>query len=423
MNILLQNKLKFLLICLLGIFGFWFQVQAQIVENPAVYVTKLEVKKTLESEIEGNFDVWNSENYYLADLNYIIQLFRETDFYQLKLVDEELIKERFFIPPNTKIFKSFSYKYPQNIISGNYTLRIRIITEKGVALGWQDKTIFLEGKNIFLDIDPYSASVFYEGSEFLPLEGVKVSPEKEVEVKFLVKNLGEEITATSKIKIFQRQITWPIVKEYEEGPITFTRGGLKEVKFKMPKFNFPESYLAQVRFYKGEEPLSGFQYFRWVIKGEGGKVLLIKSDKDYYQKGEVAKIRVDTVGPADLSDIGRGKLVVLIYDKEGNIAGEAYQEVPLNPTLTSSEVKISVEKDLISPQIEAKLIKDGNILDSHHIQLPIFSKEAKKEAVKQEEVKQLEKGEETKEYLSYLIIVLVLIGGFLIYKLKIKKRK
>jgi hypothetical protein len=417
---LFQEKLKlFSLIFLTGFFSFCFFTEADAFLLPGVFVSELRINEIKGQEIQGEFTVWNSETYYLADLNYEIKLFQGTDFNELELIDVDVIEETFFLAPNQKITKSFAYRYPKNIVSGSYTLRAQIITERGGELGWEDQTASLQGENKFLEIDYSSAKVLIKGEEFLPLTGPAVAPEDNVTAVFDIKNPGEKITAVPEIKIFKRKFNMPMVKEYRESPITFDKGETKEIKLEMPKFEEPESYLAEVKFYEDNEQVSGIVYFRWVVEGEGGKILYIKTDKDSYRAGENMEITIDSVGPADLSTIGEGQLEVIVYDKDKNIVGQSFKNVALGPGIVSSVISIPIKKDLISPVIEAKLTKSGNILDERKIEFPVSPEKAKqieKEINKKEQIKKL------LIYLGSAAIILLLIG-FLAYRLKKKIKK
>jgi hypothetical protein len=423
----MENKKQFiwqlsLFLFLIGIIipvNFCFPVQARAYLAPGIFVTELKINEVKDNEIKGEFTIWNSEKYYLTDLNYEIKLFQGTDFYKLKLIDVNVPKETFFIAPSQKITESFTYQYPENIISGDYTLRAQIINERGNELGWKDEIVPLQGENKFLDILDTFSRVLVGKEEAFPLAGIIVSPEEDVIAFLKVKNPGDKITVIPEIKIFKRKFNMPLVKEYQELPITFAKNETKEINLKMPKLDMPESYLAEVKFYQEDKQVSGIQYFRWVVEGEGGKILYVKIDKDYYRAGENIVITIDLIGPADASDIGEGKLEVVVYDRDGNFIAKTIKDITLDPNLFSSVITIPVEKDLISPRIEAKLIKGENVLDERKIEMPFFSEGAR----------QLEKEliikEKIKKFLPYLIpaIIILLVTGFLVYRFRIKRKK
>jgi len=400
---------------LLVIFCIPIQTKASLA--PGIFVMDLKITSTTNNEIKGEFTVWNSEKYYLSDLNYEIKLFKGIEFEKLQLADSKVFSETFFIPPNQKITKTFTFQYPENINSGEYTLRAQVLTERGSELGWQDKKISLQGNNNFLDIINSSSRVLYNGKEHFTLEGVNINPEENVTAFLKVSNLGEAITVIPNIKIYKRQFNMPLAKEYQDAPITFAKGETKEIKLEMPKIGAPESYLAEVKFYKDNKQVSGIEYFRWVVKGQGGKILYAKADKDYYKAGESINLTIESIGPADFSDLGNGKLEITAYDKNDKLIATVSQDVALNPGLVSSLISIPVKKDTVSPKIDIKLIKNETVLDERIINLPVFSSEAK----------QIEKDQEksNNKYIFFAILlislIVVLIVGFFIFKLLLQK--
>jgi len=419
----LAIKLKFitcLFFAVIFVFCFHFQTQANLA--PGIFVTELRIDGVIGNEIKGEFVVVNSEKYYLNNLNYEVKLLQGNSFKEFKLVDVNISKDTFFVPPEGSITKSFAYVFPQNIVSGDYTLRVQAITDRGDELGWKDEKISLQGQNKFLDILYEFSRVLVGKEEAFPLTGINVLPTDDV-VDFLkVKNSGEAITVVPKIKIFQRQVNMPIVKEYDENPITFAKNETREINLAMPKLDIPESYLAEVKFYQGDEQVSGIQYFRWVVRGDGGKILYLKTDKDYYGVGDNMNIGIDSVGPADASDAGTGKLEITVTDKDGNLIGETSKDVLLKPMVTSSLATIPIKKDLLTPRVNVKLTKDGKVLDESAINLPKFSEEAK--TLEQEILERAK----MKKFLIYLslsmaALILIMIVGFLVYKFKIKRKQ
>jgi len=384
-------------------------------ENPEIYVTNLRINGIENNEIKGEFTVWNNENYYLSDLNYEIKFFSITTSKKFVSIDELIPNETFFVSPNATTTKSFAYKYPKNINDGDYTLRLQIATQRGTELGWEDQIISLKGENKFLEIIPDSPKLLVDGKESASLHGVNVNPKAKITASFKIKNPGEKITIVPKIKIYQRQINMPLIKDYQDASITFAKGETKEINLKMPELNTPESYLTEIIFYNNNEQVSGTQFFRWVVEGESGKILNIKADKDYFKAGENINLTIDSIGPADASDLGMGNLKVTVFDKNGNIISTISKDVKLNFDLVSSVISIPVKKDLISPKIKAELTKDGKVLDERTINLPIFSDQAK----------QIEKNQLFKKYLIYLLLVIlaitILVIGFFGLKSKFRK--
>jgi len=412
------------------------QTPSQSFSVPRVYIEDLKIGNIQNNQITGTFSVRNNESYYLSGLGYQVSLIQDPNIIKdvgtvkariQQVIDSTAPDEALIIPPEEAIVRSFIYKYPENINSGNYILRVRAITDRGLGLGWQDVAITLKGNDKFLEIDYRTPKIIYNDRDFALLEGVNISPADSVTASFDIKNPGDAVTAVPNIKIYNRQINMPVYKEYQDSPITFSRGETKTIQLEMPKIETPESYLAEIIFYDGNNRVSASQYFRWVVKGPGGKILYIKTDKDYFKAGESIGLTIETVGPAEtitqdnLSDIGKGSLEVSIYDKDKNLIASDSRDVMIDSSIVQTVFSIPVKNDLISPGINVKLIKDGKVLDESSINLPIYSLEAKAM-----ETAQKAKKDGIINYLIYAITagvaMILFIAGFLLYKFKLKKR-
>ncbi|MCX6722838.1 MAG: hypothetical protein NT094_02085 [Candidatus Staskawiczbacteria bacterium] len=302
-----STRFKFLLLIFFAIFfGFCFASQiyasTSFTVAPSISVESIKISTPGNNQITGEFTVKNYETYYLSDLNYEIKLFQGTKFAELKLVDSLVFNEAFSVPPGQTINKSFTYTYPKNITSGDYNLRIQILTARGGFLGWKSQVVSLKGQNKFLQILPNSSKVLVDGKEYTTLEGIGIDPTKQKVVAYLkIKNLGDAITVIPNVKIFNRQVNMPVANEYQDSPITFQKGETKEIKLEMLSPTKPESYLAEVKFLNNNEQVSGTENFRWVVMGTSGKILNVKADKDYFKAGENINLTVETIGPAAIT--------------------------------------------------------------------------------------------------------------------------
>lgn len=414
-NFFNQKKLKFIFLTFLtGVLVFCFSPQVFAFTSPGVFVTEIKLNEIKGNEIKGEFKVWNSENYYLTDLNYGIKLIQGISPEDQKLIDVVAPKETFFAPPNKTIAKSFNYTYPKNIIGGNYSLRLQIITQSGDELGWKNIVIPLEGQNKFLEISDSSSKLLTGNRENFPLAGALASLKTDIAVSLEVKNPAEQITVVPHIRIFNRMYNMSLAKEYDDSPITFAKNETKEIKLALPKFDVPESYLAEVKFYEDNQQVSGTAYFRWVIEGEGGKILYLKAGKDYYKAGENIEIKVDSIGPADFSSLKTGKLQIIIYDQNGSRAYDISKDVVLNSSVVSSAITIPSRGDLVSFSVEAKLLsKEGKVLDSKKIAMPVYSSEAKELSKKELVVKIISA--------CILLVLLILVFGFIFFGRRVKE--
>ena len=384
---------------------------------PQINITESHLNSINKNQIQGEFTIENDEKYYLSDLNYEIKLLQGADSMTLRLIDVSVPTDTFFVPTSGTVSKNFTYIYPQNIKSGKYTLLLQTITSSGTELGWKTMVIDLAGSNNFLNVDSTSAKITVGKNEATPLSGPSVSATDSAIGSFSVQNPGDKITVVPQIRVFDRQVNKPIVKQYSDAPITFNKGETKTVSLTMPKMDKPGSYLAEVKLFKDNQQVSGIQYFRWVLEGSGGKLIYVKADKDYYKAGDNINLTVQSVGPADGSDLGTGQVVVTASDKNGKLIGTATKDVALNFDLITSIISIPVKSDITAPKINVKLIKDGKTLDEQNINLPVFSKQAQ----------QLNKDILLWQEITYavwaLALILVLIAGFFFYKSKNQKKK
>ncbi len=386
------------------VLGFSNQVKADYV--PSIYAQRLVIADINNGQIKGQFTIWNSENYYFPELTYTIRLFKGTNFNSLQLIDTQ-VSNTLSVLPKGRFVESFTYTYPKNIVTGDYTIRVQVVTAQGSELGWSDKVVSLQGQNNFLNILNDSSRVFAGNVQFYPLEGANISPKANAVAYLKVENQGDATTVIPQIKIFKRQYNMLLVKEYQDSPITFKKGEIKEINLKLPQLDTPESYLAEVKFYKDNEQVSGIQYFRWVVEGAGGKILFIRTDKDSYIAGENMNILIDSVGPPDFSTIKGAGLDITVYNQNKSVVYKTSKNINLTMGLLTTSIDIPITKDLFHPIIEAQLTDKGQVLDQQKITLPIVSTQAK----------QLQKKSQNITLIIYLILaVVLLVAVFLIFK-------
>ncbi|MCX6720627.1 MAG: hypothetical protein NTW11_02380 [Candidatus Staskawiczbacteria bacterium] len=376
-------------------FGVSSQVKADYV--PKIYAQNLSVSNVSNGQIKGQFTIWNSENYYFPELVYTMRLFKGTDFNTMQLVDTQ-VSGILSVPPKGTVAESFTYQYPKNIASGNYTFRVQVVTAQGTELGWSDKAVSLTGQNNFLNILGDFSRVLSDGQKYYPLEGVNISPKSTAIGYLKIQNLGAATTVIPQIKIFKRQYNMSLVKQYNDSLITFSKGETKEINLTFPQYDTPESYLAEVKFYNNNQQVSGIQYFRWVVQGAGGKILYIRTDKDSYMAGENMTITIDSVGPPDFSTIKGAGLDVTVYNQDKNVVYTVSKNIELTASLLSTTISVPVKADLFHPIISAQITDKGKVLDQQKTTLPVVSTQAK----------QLQKNSQITTFLIYLLIIAII---------------
>lgn len=380
---------------------------------PNIHISDLKINNITDYTISGEFNIINNEQYYLSDINYEIRLLQDTSSKNFSTIDIFVPKDNIIIQPGKSVIKTFTYKYPQNIISGTYILSIQAITATGIEMGWQNQNIELSGKDKFVSITNSLSNVLYNERKYTPLEGISIPKNDSITASLMVLNSGEEIAVSPRIKIFKRQVNMEIVAENQVSPIVIAKKETKNIKLELPKINIPGTYLAEVKFYNDNEQVSDTEYFRWVVEGDSGQILGVKLDKDFYKKGEEIMIIVDIIGPADATDIGSGKLMMSIYDSDNNLIIESSKDVLLKSSVVSSTFSITATNDLLHPNIKVNLTKGENILNKIEVDLPILSDEAKL----------LQKNNFIKKIFEVTLSIIVLVGVLIYIFYIINKRK
>jgi hypothetical protein len=366
-----MNKKKLLIFgfCLAFIFTAMNFAQAFIA--PSVYVSEFNLIPPNTSFVEGdtlsgNFIIWNSEDYIISDIVYKFNLIKdESPSMEKIIIDEKIFNETLVLYPEGKLNIPFNYSLPSNIMSGVYKFRVKLMTKTGIPLGWEDIPINIQSSDNFLYIK--EAKILKNNSEEHPTAGIGFEKNETVEIKFTGENpSANAIAAKCQIVIYERMTNMFEVSNIKKETIVFASGEKKNLQYKMPAFEKPESYLAEIKFYNNQnEIISNALYFRWVVRGISAEILSIKTDESSYLEGENAEVQIDFVGAADtMTPIGDGKVQVKIYNEENEIAGEASKNLNIDEN-SSVVFQIPIKKDTDQPRVEAVIIKGGAVLDNY----------------------------------------------------------
>ena len=382
----MDRKTLFILgICLFSIFTAINFAQAFIA--PSVYVSEFNLISPNTSFAEkdtlsGNFIIWNSEDYIISDIVYKFNLIKdESSSMEKIIIDEKIFNEALVIYPDGKLNVTFDYSLPVNIMSGAYKFRVKLMTKKGIPLGWKDIPINIQSSDNFLYIK--EAKILKNNSEKHPTAGIGFEKNETVEIKFVGENpSANSISAKCQIIIYERMTNIFEVSNVKKKTIVFASGEKKNIQYKMPFFEKPESYLAEIKFYNNQnEIISNGLYFRWVVKGASAEILAIKTNESSYSEGEKAEVQINFVGAADtVTAIGEAKVETKIYNEKNEIVGEASKNLNVDEN-DSVVFQIPIKKDANQYRVEAVIVKNGVILDNYGTNVnsvQIFSTKKKK---------------------------------------------
>lgn len=412
---LFQNKSKnfgiLLFALIFGIFLIAFSAQAYVASG--VYITDISLSSldfNSGDTITGSYSLWNSEEYIVPDISQEFMIFipDEEGFPKIE-INKVLAKEKLLLSPGERKTINFSYQLPKNLLSGTYTFRISLFGGTGTPLPWADKEINIAGNEIFLEIS--NPRIVKNETEFFPLIGVNFSSNDSPKIRFEILNRSpSEILAVPKIVIFERQTNLQKVKEFEKEILTLLAGEKKTIDYEMPKLEKPEAYVAELKFYDSSGNLvSNSLFFRWIIEGKGANVLAVETSQSSYSKGDLAKVNVCYVGPADGFKIGEGDLLVEIYNEKGEVSGSVSKSINLDEEKCIL-LEIPIEKEVKVASVKTTISQAGERLKEYKTgPLKILEevKPEKKEVKPEKKINSL--------YILITIIVLLIVG-FIIYK-------
>jgi hypothetical protein len=388
------------IVFIFGIFGF---VEADenavtVIPSPKIHIDKLIVDPVEESaqNITGSFDIFSQEDKNYHDIYY------EIDLYQVAQESLSVEPEKIYNPSNWQLVASFpspqslfiasqgreqidySIAIPQNISIGNFLIAVNVFqggNQTGLAVS---QPFDLEGNGVFVQIQ--KKAVVKGDERYEPNLGIDFSQEETPIIAMILHNVsGQEIDAYEKVVIFnQSQFGEEVFGFEDENSITLSGGEKKDYLIELPPFPRAGSFLAKLQLYdkKGGAPVSGPQYFRFVVQGEGGRIIELDVPEVSYKKGEQVSVNVIFVGSADSVLLNEeniwtenperqnvsANLEVFILDKNsGLIIGAKSSPVILSSNQQNMTVLVSLGKNINGYIVRAVLSKDSSIFDEKEI--------------------------------------------------------
>ncbi|MCD4666333.1 hypothetical protein K8R47_00820 [archaeon] len=277
-----------------------------VANPPEVYITNLAVTSG-GSNIQGSFDITNTEEYDLQGVTYNIYLIRKdrskTVFYHRYLYDQS-----FNLNAGETSSKSFSYSLAPTLMnSGLYAVRVVAVVGT-LESGWQDKQVTMPGEMLYsLDLNPYESSVIVNNKfKYDLLEGAIINPFDNAKVEIYMYNpLKSAIVAYRAHKITKLGEREPSEEIIDSPRAFYFRGGFYDkVLFDVPIDNplfastisEPGSYLIETYLTASGKTRSPIITYRIVVPGESSTYL---STISYMSAASTLKVETKYVGPAD----------------------------------------------------------------------------------------------------------------------------
>lgn len=355
-------------------------VPNEVVEGLDIGVFNTKIISQVGNKFNISFDVVNRDTPQ-AGLKYTLKLIKETKEGQF-LADSYISEDLFSVGTNSTVSKEVDYTAPN--ISGKYKIFIFLSNISGYnfGLGFAGE-VDLSSSSKNLEIIPdtcvltiASDKVVKDEKKFNLTEGVDIAMTEDLKLSCEVQNSSEDsLDANPVYETHLRTLAGDIVSQNggDTNSINFKAGEKKVISLILPKATKPQAYDVKVTLKNGAN-LSNSIVVHYVIQGSSATILKASLDKDYYQKGDIAKIALSWAPSADSfidSRTGKGTensnltLVSNITSSTGKICLKSTESNLTQISIShKAEIPVSINSDCKNPKLSV-LIKDanGNVLD------------------------------------------------------------
>ncbi len=344
---------------------------------PVVAVKSFEIGKgeyASGETISGVLRVENMEENPQSGLFYTVELIEASGVGKSSGYVGEIRSELFSMAADSSSEFEVKYTVPYNVKKGSYVLRAEVFTEKGLALGWEDKAVVItEGHDVLLIS---KEKVYRNNVASSPLTGVIFGAGEKPRIFFNVLNSNStEAEGGIIFKIFKRQAGGAVISEGRLGDLSVDAGKNADYSFEISSPAEPESYLVEIAVYdKDGNIISNRSYFRWVVSGASAELLSVEAIILEGGASNLCKempLKITYAGSADAQNYSDFfELKVEVGEKSGDkavLVGEKIIKVSANGG--TADVVVPVKNCVNSPLITARLVQDGKILDAYSIVL------------------------------------------------------
>ena len=338
---------------------------------PEVHAVNLVFKKN-DNTIAGSFNALNSEKETIGGLQYNIEILDANQ----NLYGIHPVRDQFMLASEEKKTINFAYVLPA-LPSGQYILRIQIVTNSGRLLGWDDYPLQINnGVNSFVNVSAVSIYIpEFKNQVLAPESGPNVSASENFSLRANITNIGSsQITVVPNLDMYPFEIAKGNGVSVKQSSITLNAGEKKSFDFNITAEKLPGVYSALFYFTDSNgNNISSIGKYHWVVKGASADILPLRISHLATLKGDQTVMNLDFVGAPDAETITQGNVDVQIIDAKG-IAGEAKtSDIKLTDTVVQSIARVNLNRDLsTNPKINTVITDDkGNVLASSSINIEI----------------------------------------------------
>lgn len=293
--------------------------------NPRAYVDDQKIDNVDNGKIQVSFSI-NSNEKNLSGVKYSLVLVKSGE--EKQIVDEKVFDETFDLGPNEQKQITATYKAPE-YLNGSFELLLNVRNQKNFSLA----DSFFNGNIGLNGSGQYAELIFGKGYLSIQDDPNKKQYEINVSTASIEKNenlvFNGEFTNYFKkdVAVYPSFTIYPaldlgkfVSTQKSDKAITLKAGAKQLLQIPVPKVEKPQIYGVKMDLVNASgESVSVPVKFNYVLKGESAIIQFASLDKDYYKKGEKAKL--DLIWNHRDSSTGAEKnysLEVAISDNNGN---------------------------------------------------------------------------------------------------------
>ncbi|EKE19486.1 MAG: hypothetical protein ACD_8C00151G0002 [uncultured bacterium] len=250
------------------------------------------------STLKISFDLSNRVGVQ-PDVRYSLALIEETEKGQ-NLIDEKIYDEKISLNENETLKKEIIYQAP-SYLKGNYTPILFAKNSAGMDFAISPLApVTFSGTGEYVQIKNETCYLKIKGDEsgvkYSLMQGVDIAKDENLILSCVVKNnYTESIIISPEFITHQGSVLGEIV-EAEKGfyePIAIASMEEKEISYETPKAKESRAYNISMKLVGKNGEISNEIISHYIVRGQIGIIKNIRPDKDYYQKGDIAKILLD----------------------------------------------------------------------------------------------------------------------------------
>lgn len=311
------------------------------------------------------FDIANDGDIQ-PQIKYVVELRRKVGDNAYVLADQRSYDDVVSLAKGQRVHKKISYRVP-NALAGDFQIFIAVADEKGMPYGethCSDITIATKADGIAIDPTSCFLAIDGDANRYPLMNGTDVSADENIflQCNTVTNTAPHDLVFQPTIVTRERTMFGKVVRNEKSTMETIAAGATKSLKFPVTKHDKAQAYQATVVLANAAgDALSNGISVRYVLRGESATAQNISLDKDYYKKGEVARVRAFVAGNADnFPDARRAEdemdpqqqliASVMIRDRNGAACADPVEQ-PVNMENAESLFDVNITKDCTNPAV------------------------------------------------------------------------